>query len=236
MTAIHRLKKTLIDYVLRPISERMAWSRYSRPALNQLDQKLLEYMDFRHGFFVELGANDGFTQSNTYYFEKFLAWTGILVEPIPRQFQKAVRRRPNSQVFNFACVPFDYPESTIQMTDLDLMSFANGAFDDASEKKIHVTHGTGGHPDRATTVNVPVRTLTSILDECNVTKIDLLSLDVEGFEASVLQGLDLERYRPTYMVIEARYRSDVEAVIRDYYELVAELSTWDVLYKVKKCD
>lgn len=38
--------------------------------LNELDRKIEKYMDYDNGFYVELGANDGIRQSNTYYFEK----------------------------------------------------------------------------------------------------------------------------------------------------------------------
>jgi hypothetical protein len=34
------------------------------------------------GVFIELGANDGLTQSNTAFFEFSRGWTGLLVEPV----------------------------------------------------------------------------------------------------------------------------------------------------------
>ena len=37
---------------------------------NDLDIKLEKYLNFSNGFFIELGAHDGITQSNTYYYEK----------------------------------------------------------------------------------------------------------------------------------------------------------------------
>ena len=43
--------------------------RGGRFALNDLDRKLEKYLDYQNGFFVELGANDGFTQSNTLFLE-----------------------------------------------------------------------------------------------------------------------------------------------------------------------
>jgi hypothetical protein len=43
--------------------------------MNQLDKKIETYVDFDNGYFVELGANDGISQSNTYYFEKNRGWT-----------------------------------------------------------------------------------------------------------------------------------------------------------------
>src|SRR4051812_36881077 len=45
-------------------------------ALYDMDRKLAKYLDFRGGTFIEAGANDGIAQSNTYYLEKHLGWTG----------------------------------------------------------------------------------------------------------------------------------------------------------------
>jgi hypothetical protein len=51
------------------------------------------YIDFffskkRNGVFVDIGANDGVTLSNTYFLEKERHWTGICIEPIPSSFEK----------------------------------------------------------------------------------------------------------------------------------------------------
>ena len=48
----------------------------------KLDIKLDEIFDSKkNGFFIELGANNGLTQSNTAFFEKYRNWSGILIEP-----------------------------------------------------------------------------------------------------------------------------------------------------------
>ena len=51
--------------------------------LIELDRQLLPHLDKRKGFFIEAGANDGVTQSNTLFFERHRGWRGLLVEPIP---------------------------------------------------------------------------------------------------------------------------------------------------------
>ena len=63
----------------RRLCEAVGIRRYSRLALDGLDAKLEQHLDFDGGFFVEAGANDGLTQSNTYYFERWRGWRGLLV-------------------------------------------------------------------------------------------------------------------------------------------------------------
>jgi hypothetical protein len=51
-------------------------------------------------------------------------------------------------------------------------------------------------------VKVPTTTLDRILAEHQVRSFDFLSIDVEGAELAVLQGLDLHRFRPSLICIE----------------------------------
>jgi hypothetical protein len=72
------------------------------------------------------------------------------------------------------------------------------------------------------------------LDEHNVKHADLLSLDVEGYEASALRGIDFERHYIEWILVEARYRDDVEAVLTKLYTLQAELTDRDLLFRRRK--
>ena len=80
----------------------------------------------------------------------------------------------------------------------------------------------------------PARTLSSILDEVDAPEIDLLSLDVEGYEAQALAGLDLARHAPRFVLVEMRNtevdRGPIEAILGDRYLDVDALSPFDILY------
>ncbi len=75
--------------------------------LDELDKKLEPYIDFDNGIFVEAGANDGQTQSNTAYFARHRGWRGLLVEPIPELAARCRVARPESVVENCALVASD---------------------------------------------------------------------------------------------------------------------------------
>jgi FkbM family methyltransferase len=218
----------------RRLYEFFGWDRYSRPALNDLDRKLEKYLPYRDGFFIEAGANDGFAQSNTYYFEKLRGWSGILVEPIPELYEKCVNERGRSIVFNCALVPSDYEGQSVTMLYSNLMSLVKGAQKSEVMDIEHVRRGMEIQKEVKDTyeITVPARTLSSILDEVGVQEIDLLSLDVEGYELSVLRGLDLDRYRPKYMLVETNFRDEIEEHLSAQgYEAIDTFSHHDVLYR-----
>ena len=217
----------------------IGFEQYKQPpygyGAQPIDRKLQKYLNFRNGFFIELGANNGLHQSNTYYLERYKKWNGILIEPIPERYQEIPQWRKRAQTFNCACVAFDYPLSEVEMTFADLMSVVKGGMHSESEEKKHLEDAVRVINDvHLYEFKVPARTLTSILDECQVQEIDFLSLDVEGYEANVLRGLNFEKYAPRYMLIEARYREEVEAVINHKYEFVEQITPMDILYRLKK--
>ena len=74
-----------------------------------LDKKMLKYINYSNGFYIECGANDGVNQSNTWYFEKCLNWKGLLIEPIETVFKELKKNRDKKNFFfKKALRPFIY--------------------------------------------------------------------------------------------------------------------------------
>jgi len=216
--------------------EAVGSGRFSRPALYGLDRKLEQHLDFAGGFFVEAGANDGFTQSNTYHFECFRHWRGLLIEPVP-MLAAECRRNRRVPVVEAALVARESPGATVALQFAGLMSTVRGALGDADTVARHVQKGLAAQNLPATyCLQVPARTLSSILDEIGFSgPIDLLSLDVEGAEPEALAGIDLARHAPRFICVEARRRGEIEACLGELYE-VAEILTdkgeyQDILYR-----
>jgi len=111
-------------------------------ALDQLDKKLELYLPpLKEGFFVEAGANDGVSQSNTLYFERYMGWRGLLIEAIPELADQCRRNRPRCIVENCALVAADYPEDTIEMQYCNLMSIVKGAMGGDEQDRQHIESG-----------------------------------------------------------------------------------------------
>ena len=214
-------------WIRRGVYERFGSLKYSRPALHDIDRKLEKLLPKSGGVFVEAGAHDGFTQSNTYYLERHRDWTGLLIEAIPELHAKAASRR-SAKVVQAALVGPDHEGSTVEISFGDLMSKVG---DDGSHAKGGLDNaGLAGYA-----VQVPARTLSSLLDDAGIQRVDLLSLDVEGLELEVLRGIDFDRHIIDTMVIEMldmpNQRPVFDELLGSQYEFAGTLSVDDAIYR-----
>lgn len=192
--------------------------------LDELDRKIADYVTASKGLMVEVGANDGLNQSNSLYFER-KGWKTILIEPSPSIFKRCRSNRPLADVVNAACVSSSYVGDTVRFIDVGLMSMVAGARGSLTEQRQWIERGEALQQLKSEEMTVPARTLTSLLSERNVEKVDLLSVDVEGYELEVLDGLNFSQFRPSFIVVEDSKGGEVTARICSYgYEVVAQLS------------
>lgn len=201
-----------------------------------MDRKLEKYLNFDNGFFIELGANDGLTQSNTAYFEKNKNWHGILIEPIPHRFLECLENRSSrNHILCCACVPFNYKEKFVEILYSNLMSVPTSLKQQITDPTNHANIGLQFLPNHETTFSFGslAKTLNSILEEANSPEIiDFISLDVEGAEIDVLQGIDHERYKFRFLLIENRDFKELDAYLQSIgYEFLEKLSHHDYLFK-----
>jgi FkbM family methyltransferase len=204
--------------------------------LFQLDIKLLPYLkNVRNGFFIEAGANNGLTVSNTLYFEKYLGWTGLLIEPIPELYEQCEKNRPGCITVNAALVSKDYKDKTILMRYSNLMSLVSSAMKSPEKEQQHIETGCKIQNISTYSLHVPVQTLTAILKKNKIKKVDFLCLDVEGYELSALQGLDFDYCRPTYILVEARFKDEIiNFLTLNSYQAVDHFNDYDILFKSTK--
>lgn len=156
--------------------------------MSDISIAIREHVTKDDGFYIECGANDGVEQSNTLFYELYKNWRGLLIEASPSAWAKCrFNRSTQSNIIeNCALVSADYVGDTVTGDfDGNLMSSVGGL-----------------RRSNPLQIEVPARTLSSLLDQHGIQSVDLFSLDVEGFELNVLKGLDLTRHRPTWMVIE----------------------------------
>lgn len=158
----------------------------------------------KSGFFVDVGAFDGVHLSNSYCFE-LLGWNGICVEPQREYFELCSKNRPKTKCIHAACV--EEVSSAEIMLHVDQTGLFSGANLSVEQKNITDHYDSLGKDfEGCRQETVPARTLGHILEEHaseSVSGIDFLSIDVEGMEIEVLNGLDLKKFRPRVLILEA---------------------------------
>jgi FkbM family methyltransferase len=148
------------------------------------------------GFFVDIGALDGKRCSNTYSFE-LVGWKGVCAEAHPFYIDYLKKNRPDSIIVHAAIAAKNKESVTFYTNYLGSLSTLDKRLGGYFKKQYGKNFG-GFKP-----VQVPMRTVDSILEENEIESVDVVSIDVEGTELAVLRGFDLRKYKPRVLVIEA---------------------------------
>jgi FkbM family methyltransferase len=153
------------------------------------------FKDVNKGFYIDVGANDPNVDNITRYFYE-RGWNGINIEPNVDLFEEIVRCRPRDSNYNVGIADREGTMVFYQQTDSGLQGLST--FDkeiSEREKKENGFH--------FKETSVPVTTLDKILGKASWPAITFITIDVEGFEKQVIESIDLVKYRPAALCIEA---------------------------------
>jgi len=167
------------------------------------------FQDRRDGFFLDVGCAWPIRASNTYYLEKHLGWRGIGIDALAGYAPGWKRERPDSRFFSYLV--------TDQSNQVETFFMAPNPGLSSTDREV-ASGGTFGAKVEPEEVKIETTTLDDLLDREGVTKIDLLSMDIEGHEPKALAGFDIERFRPELVVIEGQVVAANEDEVQDYFE------------------
>lgn len=159
------------------------------------DRWVVSMLSFkRNGFFLDVGAADGVTHSNTYGLEKYFGWRGICLEANPI-FYRTLKDKRRCICDN--SVVSDKPEKVKFRVD-------NGQLGGiVAEDTDNNTRIRSGQLTDAEIIEMEAITLTRLLEIYEAPEIiDYLSMDIEGGEERAIRSLDFNKYKFKCITIE----------------------------------
>jgi len=201
---------------------------------SQLGQDLLldrhVFAGMAGGVVVDVGAHDGVTFSNSVFFERARGWTAVCVEPNPKVFAKLQLNRPTAKCLQCAVgSSAGIAEFTAITGYGEMLSGLTGML--GSRHSERIDKDISRHGGSKETISVEIRRLDTILHEAAIRKVDLLTVDVEGGELSVLDSLSLNEFGVRAVVVENNFgtRSIARRMTKQGYQLFARIG-WDEVY------
>jgi FkbM family methyltransferase len=194
--------KKILRQVRSILVDEYATKSYSQEGEDMILNRIFEGK--RQGFYVDIGAHHPRRFSNTYFFYK-RGWSGINVEPNPDVVR--IFKSDRSRDINLQCGVSDC-EGTLKYHYFN--DPALNTFDEiVVRSRLETTPYKLVKQD-----DIPVVRLDRILKRHLVVgrKIDFLSVDVEGFDLSVLKSNDWDLFRPSCVLAEVLNATLEEAI------------------------
>ena len=174
----------------------------------------------KDGVYVELGANDGLTHSNSAYFDKVARFRGLCIEPFADNFAALQANRPRCTNVHSGVGASSACTSAPGDGGRTLVAFSppNTGWTgwlDTYDGGLLAMRETAVGEGNITRSKVPCSTLDTLLTTHGFEHVDYLAVDTEGSELEVLRSLDWERTPPRVVQVE---------VVRRYVDGVLDLN------------
>ena len=161
--------------------------------------------------YVEVGASNGISASNSFFFDECLAWKGLLIE---------------ATQCAHCILPYNRPGALIEHA-------AIGVEGDVFYPSSMQAFCSGQHPDCVAIGKilspVPCKQLKTIFHVHHIDHIDFLSIDIESQSEIALQSIDFNRVNISVIVVECRQVSWCIQFLKTKGYSSVQISELDVL-------
>ena len=141
------------------------------------------------GFYIDVGCQHPIKNNNTYLLFK-KGWTGVNID----------LDNVNIDLFNFFRPKDNNINSAVsnKVEKVKLFYYHQKSPINTLDEKISLKQ----QAKIEKIIDIQTNTLENILDNYSIKTIDLLTIDVEGFELKVLNGLNFDKYKPSVIIVE----------------------------------
>jgi FkbM family methyltransferase len=219
-------------------------ARGSEPAPSLAAPQLLRAFaaSYPGAFFIEIGSNDGDQHDHLRPFIESSHWRGIMVEPVPYVFRRLQRNfgvRPGLALENVAVaahdgtMPFYFLREARPGELRTLPRWYDGIGSFSRETLLGHAQFIPDIEERLICEEIPCLTFESLCRRHDVTSLDLLLIDTEGYDAEILKLVDFQALTPALVIYEHFHmseaaRAECELLMRRAgFELMSEgFDTW----------
>ena len=197
---------TSVGITLDRTSKSVTFSALIQRRLNVIKSQGEEF------FFVQIGANDGVSHDPINAFVTANRLHGIVVEPLPDVFsklQKTYKNQPQIRPFNLA-IHKDLDQVVLHRPNPETSGALSGIASFNPDRHELTSRRSGLTADDIVAVEVPAKSLMTILEEAKAPHLDLLQIDTEGYDFEILASLNLDRYKPSIIRFEHGINSGVD--------------------------
>lgn len=156
-----------------------------------------------NGTFVDIGANDGITISNTSMLEKQFGWNGIAIEPIPSVFEKLESNR-SCHLVHGCVTPMAGKAKFLEVVGGPNM-LSTLALHNVGLTARRLRKNAARHNATIKEIDVQCHTFHSLVEKFNIKEVDFLSVDTEGGELEILQSIDFDLLPVRVISVENNY-------------------------------
>ena len=168
-----------------------------RPYIRRFLNKVGKKDDF---FFIQVGANDGVMCDPLRSFILKHNWSGILVEPVPDYFELLKKNYEGRDNLTFEQVAVSSePSDSLKIyylkrneeseKEIEDWEFGLSGFDMKKNKRWKASKFAGE-------CDVPATTVSELVKKHNVSHIDMLQIDAEGYDFEVIKGINFSEMCP----------------------------------------
>jgi FkbM family methyltransferase len=201
--------------------------------------KFIDRILFRqkeNGVFVEIGAYDGISFSNSFFFEKNRSWRGICIEPTPRAFNELCKNRKCICVNG--CISDSDGEAELILLEgySAMLSGLKQDYDPRHSERIENEIKRFGGEKKS----LKVRTINfnNLMLKYGTAHIDYCSIDVEGGEWKILQSINFDIISIDVITVENNFSDSrfIDFLANKGYDYVGKLEADQVFIRQGRSD
>jgi FkbM family methyltransferase len=183
--------------------------------------------------FLEFGATDGVSLSNSYMLENSFKWIGLLAEPSPQWHEKLKNNRPNSKILTKCIWKSSGEKLDFFVSDVGELSSIN---DFIHSDLSSMPGNTQARVQKGKVVEVETVFINDVIESnFNGDTPSYISIDTEGSEYEILKSFDFEKYQPAVFTIEhnftnLQHKIDKLMISKGYVRVFRQITAFDAWY------